>query len=76
VSVFFLHVELDILALVNKYSGFVLVKLGVRSYMQRNVLDIQQMNLILLDGQRKPQTSLCLSRDSNFRPSEYNSDHL
>jgi 3-deoxy-D-arabino-heptulosonate 7-phosphate (DAHP) synthase len=34
------------LALVNEYSEFVLVKRGVRSHSHRNALDIQQMNFI------------------------------
>jgi 1,4-dihydroxy-2-naphthoyl-CoA synthase len=73
---FELCVQLDVLALVNMYSATAMVKLGADSRIQGNVLEIQHINVILLEGQRKQQNSLCLGRDSKFRPSEYMSGHL
>jgi len=76
VAVFDLHVELSILALVNICGTTVLVKLGVGRRIEGNALEIQQTNLILLEGQRKQQNSVCLNRDSKCRPCEYTSGHL
>jgi len=52
------------------------VQLGVGRRVEGNVLLIQEMNLILLEVQRKQQNSLCLSRDSKFRSSEYMLGHF
>lgn len=76
VAVFELHVQLNILALVNTCFATELVKLFVGTRVEGNVPEIHQMNLILLEGQRKQQNSLCLSRYSKFRSSEYMSGHL
>lgn len=73
---FELHVQLNILALVNICSATALVSLGVGRRIEGNALEIQEMNLILLEGQIKLQNSLCFSRDSKCRPSEYVSGHL
>ena len=75
-AVFELHVQLNILALVNICSATALVNLGAGRRIEGNALQIQEVNLMLLEGQIKLKNSLCFSRDSKSRPSEYMSGHL
>ena len=55
-------VEYPGIAKKNICNASALVQLVVGRRIEGNVLDIQQMNLILLEGQRKQQNILCLSR--------------